>query len=96
MQLVSNRAGSVPSRFGSERSQAAMVPFRDALLGSTLETRNTSSRRRAMASAIALLGIAIHFGRVDMAHAGIEAGLQRPDRRSAVTWVDIPGALPDD
>ena len=35
----------------SDRSQAAIVPAREALLGSTFETRNTSSRRPAMASA---------------------------------------------
>ena len=35
----------------SERSHAAMVPRRDALLGSTFETRKISSRRSATASA---------------------------------------------
>ena len=42
---------SVPRR-ASDRSQASIVPLRDACSGSTFDTRKTSSRRPAMASAI--------------------------------------------
>ena len=44
---------SVLSRFRL-RSQAAMVPAREAFCGSTLLTMNTSSRRPSMASATIL------------------------------------------
>ena len=63
------------------RSQAAMVPAREAFCGSTLLTMNTSSRRPAMASADDLLGlaVAIHLGGVDQRHAEVEAELERGD-----------------
>src|SRR5260370_30693543 len=41
------------------------------------------------------LGIAIHLGGVDAGHAEIDATAQRGDRASAISAVDIPGALPD-
>ena len=72
-----------------------MVPRREALLGNTFETRKISSRRPAIASAITSLGIAIHFGGIDMGHAEIDAAAQGCDRAVAIAAVDIPGALPD-
>ena len=42
--------GQFAAAAASERSQAATVPPREALLGRTLETRKTSSRRPAIAS----------------------------------------------
>ncbi len=72
-----------------------MVPRREALLGSTLETRNTSSRPARDRLRDHALGVAIHLGGVDMGHADVEAAAQRRDGGLAVAVVEIPGALPD-
>ena len=70
----------MPSRFRLA-SQARTVPAREALDGSTLLTRNTSSRRPAIASRTTSSDPPerVHFRRVDQRHAEIEAELQRRD-----------------
>ena len=72
-----------------------MVPRREALLGSTFETRNSLVAPAGDRIGNDELGIAIHLGGVDMGHAEIDAALQRRDRALAVAAVEIPGALPD-
>src|SRR4029079_13008217 len=41
------------------------------------------------------LGIAIHFGGVDVCHAELDAAAKRCNRALAVAAIEIPGALPD-
>ena len=64
---------------GAQPRQRALagliVPARDALLGSTFETRKTSSRRPAIASPTSFFRVAVHLGRVDMGHAEVEPAL---------------------
>ena len=73
-----------------------MVPRREALLGSTFETKNSLVALARDGIRDHELRIAIHLGGVDMGHAGIDAALQCGDRALAVAAVEIPGALADD
>jgi hypothetical protein len=41
------------------------------------------------------LGIAIHFGGVDVGHAEIDTASECRNRGLAIALVDVPGALPD-
>jgi hypothetical protein len=79
----------------SERSQAAIVPRRDALLGSTFETMNSLSRCSGDGLRNHKFGVAIHLGRIYMGHAELDAAAQCRDRALAVAAIDVPGALPD-
>ncbi len=42
------------------------------------------------------LGVTVHFRRVDVGHAVLDAAAQGRDRRGAIAFVDIPGPLADD
>ena len=80
----------------ASRSQAATVPPREAFSGRTLETRKTSSRRPAIASAtISSAAPAVHLRGVDVGHAEVEAPPQGGDRGGAVVALDVPGPLAD-
>ena len=74
------RCGRCRRRFRL-RSHAATVPRREALCGSTLLTRNTSSRRPAIASPTtdSARAVGVHLRGVDQRHAEVEPEAQRRD-----------------
>ncbi len=73
-----------------------MVPRREALLGSTLETRKTFSRGKpAMASAITSSASPYISAVSICVMPSFDAPAQCSDGRLAVAAVEIPGALSD-
>ena len=85
---------SVRSR-ASDRSQAAMVPFRRGMLGKDLRDQKDVVAPPVDRPGDDLLGVAVHLGGVDVRHPEIEAPAQRGDGGRAIAPVQVPGALAD-